>query len=162
MKITTRLMLIACLVLPFAACKKEEAPKEAVAAPVAVPTTGDRKAWQEYIKDVAKRNMDGVTSAPYAYFLPDASSPDFAGEYERQLEKMKGDVARGILEGNMLVFGSPSSAQMADAVIESFQGIQPGSMKGVKVVFVGAAADNERVKAAVTPAGVDYVFVQTK
>ncbi len=162
MKITTRLMLIACLVLPFAACKKEEAPKEAVAAPVAVPTTGDKRAWQDYIKDVAKRNMDGVTSPPFAYFLPDASSPDFAGEYERQLEKMKGDVGRGILEGNMLVFGSPASAQMADAVIESFQGIQAGSMKGVKVVFVGAAADNERVKAAVTPAGVDYVFVQTK
>ena len=47
-------------------------------------------------------------------------------------------------------------------MIESFREIQPGSMKGVKVVFVGAAADNERVKAAVTPAGVDYVFVQTK
>ena len=163
MKLTTRLMLIACLALPFAACKKEDdKPKEAVAAPVAVPTTGDKKAWQDYIKDVAKRNMEGVTSAPYAYFLPDESSPDFAGEYERQLEKMKGDVGRGILEGNMLVFGSPASAKMADAVIESFKEIQPGSMKGVKVVFIGAAADNERVKAGVAPAGVDYVFVQTK
>jgi hypothetical protein len=162
MKITTRLMLIACLVLPFAACKKEEAPKQAVAAPVAVPTTSDKKAWQEYIKDVAKRNMDGVTNAPYAYFLPDESSPDFAGEYERQLEKMKGDVGRGILEGNMLVFGSPSSAKMADAVIESFREIQPGSMKGVKVVFIGAAADNERVKAGVQAAGVDYLFVQAR
>ena len=162
MKLTTRLMLIACLVLPFAACNKEEKPKEAVAAPVAVPATGDKKAWQEYIKDVAKRNMEGVTSAPFAYFLPDESSPDFAGEYERQLEKMKGDVGRGIIEGNMLVFGSPASAKMADAVIESFKEIQPGSMKGVKVVFIGAAADNERVKAALAPAGVDYVFVQTK
>lgn len=162
MKITTRLMLIACLVLPFAACDKEEAPEKVEAAPVAVPTTTDKQAWQTYIKDVAMRNMEGVTNPPYAYFMPDESSPDFAGEYERQLEKMKGDVGRGILEGNMLVFGSPSSAKMADAVIESFAAIQPGSMKGVKVVFVGAAADNERVKAAVTPAGVDYVFVQTK
>ena len=162
MKIITHLMLIACLVVPFAACKKEEAPKNVETAPVAVPSTADRKAWQEYIRDVARRNMDGVTSAPFAYFMPDESSADFAGEYERQLEKMKGDVGRGIIEGNMLVFGSPASAKMADAVIESFREIQPGSMKGVKVVFVGAAADNERVKAAVTPAGVDYVFVQTK
>ncbi len=162
MKIATRLMLIACLVLPFAACKKEEKPKEADAAPVAVPTTTDRSAWQTYIKDVAMRNMDGVTNPPYAYFMPDESSPDFAGEYERQLEKMKGDVARGILSGNMLVFGSPSSAKMGDAVIESFKEVQPGSMKGVKVVFIGAAVDNERVKAVVAPSGVDYVFVQAK
>lgn len=162
MKITTRLMLIACLVVPFAACQKEEKPKETVAAPVPVPTNSDRAAWQAYIKDVAMRNMEGVTNPPYAYYMPDESSPDFAGEYERQLEKMKGDVARGILEGNMLVFGSPSSAKMADAVIESFKEIQPGSMQGVKVVFIGAAADNERVKAVVAPAGVDYVFVQAK
>jgi len=163
MNITTRLILIACLALPFAACKKEEEKaKETVAAPVAVPTNGDKSAWQAYIKDVAIRNMEGVTNPPYAYFMPDESSPDFAGEYERQLEKMKGDVGRGILEGNMLVFGSPASAKMADAVIESFATIQPGSMKGVKVVFIGAAADNDRVKAALAPAGVDYVFVQTK
>jgi len=162
MKITTRLMLIACLVLPFAACNKEQKPKEAAAAAVAVPTGTDKQSWQAYIKDVATRNMEGVNTAPYAYFLPDESSPDFAGEYERQLEKMKGDVGRGILSGNMLVFGSPSSAKMGDAVIESFKEIQPGSMKGVKVVFIGAAADNERVKAVVAPSGVDYVFVQTK
>jgi hypothetical protein len=35
-------------------------------------------------------------------------------------------------------------------------------MKGVRVVFIGDAADGERVKAAVAPAGVDYVFVEAK
>ena len=37
MKNLFRLMLIACLVLPFAACKKAEAPK-AEKPPVAMPT----------------------------------------------------------------------------------------------------------------------------
>ena len=40
--------------------------------------------------------------------------------------------------------------------------VQPGTMKGVKVLFLGAAADNERVRAAVEPAGVTYVFVEAK
>ena len=35
-------------------------------------------------------------------------------------------------------------------------------MKGVKVLFIGKAADSERVKAAVAPTGADYVFVEAK
>ena len=35
-------------------------------------------------------------------------------------------------------------------------------MKGVKVLFIGDAADSERVKAAVAPSGVNYVFVEAK
>jgi hypothetical protein len=35
-------------------------------------------------------------------------------------------------------------------------------MKGVKVLFIGATADGDRVKAAVEPAGVTYVFVEAK
>lgn len=163
MNITSRLMLIACLVLPFAACKKEEAPKQAaVTAPVAKPSGDDRKEWQAYLKDIAIRNMAGITNPPFAYILPAESSPDFAGEYERLLERTQADIGRGILEGNMLVFGSPAPAKMADIIIESFKPVQPGSMKGVKVLYVGTAADNERVKAAVAPSGVDYVFVEAK
>ena len=35
-------------------------------------------------------------------------------------------------------------------------------MAGVRVVYIGDAANSERVKAAVSPAGVDYVFVDVK
>ncbi|TWI05021.1 hypothetical protein IP90_01163 [Luteimonas cucumeris] len=164
MNFTSRLMLVACLVLPFAACKKEEASKEAVVtAPVAKPSDdNDKKAWQAYLKDIAIRNMAGITNPPFAYILPAESSPDFAGEYERLLERTQADVGRGIIEGNMLVFGSPASAKMADIIIESFKTVPPGSMKGVKVLYVGTPADNERVKAVVEPSGVEYVFVEAK
>jgi hypothetical protein len=37
MKTMTRLILIACLVLPFAACKKQEAPQAVVKAPMSAP-----------------------------------------------------------------------------------------------------------------------------
>ena len=35
-------------------------------------------------------------------------------------------------------------------------------MTGVKVLFVGAAADSERVKAAVNLSGATYQFVEAK
>jgi hypothetical protein len=35
-------------------------------------------------------------------------------------------------------------------------------MKGVKVLFIGAPADSERVKAAVAPSEATYKFVEAK
>ncbi|MDR7133947.1 hypothetical protein J2X06_001131 [Lysobacter niastensis] len=162
MKNATRLLLIACLSLPFlAACKKEEQKVAAVEAPLTAPTTSDENAWNAYLTDVVKRNLDGVSNT-YVYVLPAEGSQDFQGYYDRQLEKAQTDISRGILEGNLLAFGSPTSAKTADLTIAAFSKAQPGSMKGVKVLFIGAAADNDRVKAAVAPAGVDYKFVEAK
>lgn len=163
MKLFNRLMLVACLTLPFAACKKEEeAPKAAVAAPLAAPTTDDRQAWQAYLSDVVTRNMEGIQNQPFVYMVPSEALPDFADQYDRLLEKAKTDVARGIIAGNLLAYGGHSSAKVGDLVVESFKDVQPSSMKGVKVLFIGQPADSERVKAALTPTGVDYVFVEAK
>lgn len=161
MNTMTRLMLVACLVLPFAACKKEE-PKQAVAAPLSAPANEDAAAWRAYLSDVVTRNMGGISSQPFVYMLPGESTPDFADQYERLAEKAKADVARGIVEGNLLAYGSPASAKMADMVVASFAEVPANTMKGVKVLFIGKPADNERVKAAVAPAGVDYIFIEAK
>lgn len=165
MKNTYRLLLAASLAaLALTACKKEEAKPEAaaVAAPMAVPTDEGKAAWQPYLGSVAKANMDGVVNAPYAYFLPGESSEDFQGEYDRMLERVQTDLSRGIVAGNMLLFGSPARTKLADLVIEGFKDAKPGTMKDVKVVFVGDAADKDRVQAAVAPSGVTYVFVSSK
>jgi hypothetical protein len=63
-----------------------------------------------------------------------------------------------VLPGNMLAFGSPESAKLADLVVEAFKGSQAGSMKGVRVLFIGKKEDQERVKAAVEPTSADVVF----
>jgi hypothetical protein len=162
MNTMTRMLVIACLALPFAACKKEEAPKAVEAAPLSVPTTEDVSAWRAYVTDVAKRNMDGVTNSPYVYFLPGEGSESFGGDYQRLLEKVEADLGRGIVEGNMLVFASPSSAKMGELAVTGFDQVPAGSLKNVKVVFIGKAEDSMKVEAAAKPAGVKYVFVEAK
>ena len=162
MKTTTRLLLIACLALPMlAACKKEEAPKAAVVAALSAPTSTDETAWNAYVTDVVTRNADGAPNI-YAYTLPAADSAEFQGYYDRQLEKAQIDVARGGMEGTLLAFGSPSSAKSADLAVASFAKSEPGTMKGVRVLFLGDAADNERVKAVVEATGATYQFVEAK
>jgi hypothetical protein len=161
MKTMTRLILIACLVLPFAACKKHEAPQAVVKAPMSAPATDDRQAWVDYLNDVVPRNMAGISNQPYVYLLPGETAADFQDQYDRLLEKAQSDVARGIITGNLLAYASPASAKMADLVIAAFQGVPADSMKGVRVLFIGHAADSQRVKAAVAAAGVDFVLVDT-
>lgn len=159
----TQLTLIASLALTMAACKQEEAAVVAAKPAMSVPATDDSTAWREYVQDVIGRNIpEGLTNQPYVYFLPGESTEDFAGSYERLSEKAKSDVARGIVAGNMLAYVSPASGKMADMIVDAFAGVQPDTMKDVRVLFIGKAEDNERVKAAVTPAGVNYVFIEAK
>ena len=165
MKNTYRLLLAAGLAaLSLTACKKEEAKTEetVVVAPVAVPAGEDKAAWQPYLASIAKANMEGVVNAPYAYFLPGESSADFQGEYDRLLERVQMDMSRGIIEGNMLVFASPAQEKMTEMIETAFKPVPEASMKGVKVVFIGTPILGERVKAAVSAAGVNYVFVEAK
>ena len=160
---TIRLILLAFLALPIlSACKEEAKPEAVVAAPLTAPATGDDTAWGAYLSDVVTRNMDGVNSNPYLYYLPAEDSEDFEGSQARLQTEVNLAMQRGIVEGNLVAFGSPASAKMADIVVAAFAAVDPGSMKGVKLLFIGDAADNDRVQAAVTPAGVDYKFIAAK
>lgn len=165
MKTTTRLMLIACLSLPFlAACQKEEAQADVavVQAPLVAPADNNDDAWASYLTEVVKRNLGDIANSPYLYYLPASDSAGFEGARERLTEEVELAVQRGIVEGNLVAFGSPESAMMADIVVGAFGKVDAGSMKGVKILFIGDAVDGERVQAAVTPAGVNYVFVEAK
>ena len=89
-------------------------------------------------------------------------NPDDPEEYNRLLDKAKLDVARGIVKGNILAYAGLDPTKTADLVVAAFEQVPPDTMKGVRVVYIGDAANNGRVKAAVEPAGVDYVFVEAK
>lgn len=180
MKSITRALLIACLVLPVVACgNKEEETQQVETAPVAVPTTEDKVAWNAYLNDVAGRHMEGINNSPYVYLVPPPAAPaadappaatttadgdptlstPVDGAYERLLEKAQQDVARGITRGNLLIFAGLDSARTADLVVASFAEVGASTMNGVRVLFIGSAADSERVKAVVEPTGSEYVFI---
>jgi len=161
MKIMMRLMLFVCVALLLSACDKAGKASKVEQPAVAVPAGEDQSEWGAYVRDVVIRNMGSITNQPYVYLLPGESHEDFEGNYERMAERVINDVGRGVLRGNMLAFASPASARMADIVIQSFDGVVPDSMKGVRLLFIGAAADSERVREAVAPSGLDYVFVDT-
>ena len=141
--IATRMLLTACLVLPFAACKKQdEAPAEPAEVALVAPTTAEDGPWKEYLSKVVDANMGTITNTPYVYYLPAETDPEFEAKYGRQLEQAKGAVARGVSSGNLIAFGSPSSAKIADLAVAAFTGVEADSFKGVRVLFIGAIASS--------------------
>jgi hypothetical protein len=154
------IVLIVAASLFFAGCKKAEAPVQEVA--LTAPNGNDDTAWKNYLQYVITHHMEGVTDRVSPYYLPAQGGDDYQGKYDRQLQGVQEAVQRGVLPGNMLAFGSPDSAKMGDLVVAAYKDAAPGSMKGVIVMFIGKAADNERVKAAVAPSGATYRFVEAK
>ena len=151
---TYKILLLALALATLAACGKKEEAKTAAAAPVAVSVpanASDNQAWKAYIMSVVKQNMSGIRTSPYTYYLPDASAGDFEDQYDRQLDNVTGVVGRGVLPGNMLAFGSPASTRMADLIVEAFTDIPAGSMKDVRVLFIGQGADARRGPARAAP-----------
>jgi len=163
MKNLPSLLLMACLVLPLAACNQDGAKSsQTQRAPLSAPSGEDRSEWAAYVGDAVGRNLGNIVNQPYVYLLPGESHEDFEGSYERLAEKIRNDLARGVLRGNLLAYASPASDKIADIVIEGFTDVAEDSMKGVRVLFIGKTVDGDRVRAAVAPAGVDYVFVDTQ
>jgi len=163
MKNTMRVMLAASLVLGFTACKKEEAAPVADAQQALVaPAKDDDAGWRKYLQAVAVQNMGNITNNPFLYYLSPESDPEFDAKYQRQVESATTAIARGVSPGNMLAFGSSASAKMADLIETAFKDVQADSLKGVRVVFIGDAADNARVQTIVQPTGAEYIFVEAK
>jgi len=163
MKNTVRALLIASLALGFTACKKEEAAPVADAKPaLTVPSKDDDAGWKKYLQEVALQNMGNISNSPFLYYLPPESDPEFQAKYDRQVESATAAVARGVQPGNMLAFGSSASGKMADMIQAVFKDVSADSMKGVRVVFIGQAADNARVQSIVQPTGAEYIFVEAK
>lgn len=159
-------LLLSALLL--SACQKAEEAKPAEPAALVAPAGSDDMAWKEYLGQVVGQNQAGVTDRVFPYYLPmNAATPaegdqDGKTMYDRQLENVAAVVQRTVLPGNMLAFGSPDSAKMADLIVTAFTGAEPTALKGSQVLFIGNAADNERVKAAVEAAGAKYIFVEAK
>ena len=170
MNTAIRFLLVALLAtLALVACKKEEQAKPAptpAAAPVVtltVPTNDDRDAWKAYLSQVVKANMEGRKyRRPFVYWIPGGDDEESQRQYQDQLDNVSNAVGRGIQAGSMIAFGSSNSAKMADLVTESFKFAAPKSLKGVRVVFIGATADEQRVREVVAPTEADFVFVEAK
>lgn len=158
------ILLLAVLALPtLSGCKQDEAPAPKAQAPAAPKPSSatDEAGWDRYITDQVMRHKGDATSV-FPYTLPAPGAADFDGTFARQVDKVKEDVARGGVDGTLMAFGSADSKKTADMIVASFDKAGNDTMKGVRVLFIGDAADRDRAEAAVKPSGAKFEFVEAK
>ena len=156
-------LLAAILGLSLVACKKEEAPPPAPVEVITVPSDpADLAGWKKYLGATVKANMEGIRQRPFVYFVPAITDEESQRQYDAQLETVQETIARGVLPGNMLAFGSPDTSKLADLVVAAFKTSSPGSLKNVRVLVIGASADQERLAEAVKASEAEFVFVEAK
>ena len=151
--------------LLLAACgQQENGEQQAVVAPKEVSKPADlndKQGWNAYLGQLVQQNLEGMTvDRPYAYMIPVGDGDQVKGERLRQLNAVQDTVARCVLPGNLLAFAGPGSTTTAELVVEAFKHAQPGSFKGVIVLFVGDEADQEHVNKALATSGATFRFVK--
>jgi hypothetical protein len=120
----------------------------------------DSKGWNAYLGQIVQKNLQGMSAnQPYAYMVTAGTTDDAKAQNDRQLQSVQDTVARGVLPGNLLAFGGPSSATTADLVVAAFKDAKPGSFKDVIILFIGDQADEQRVTDALKPTGATIRFV---
>ncbi len=157
-----KLLLVLFTAMAVAGCNKgeEEKPKKQPVQVVLPTDPNDIQAWKVYLTGIVQNNMGGVRSRPYVYFIPAVSDDEAAKEEaQRQLEGIQDVVLRGVLPGNMLAFGGPDGARVAFVITESFKDARPNSLKGVKVLVVGNAADEQALTTTLAQGGAEFIFV---
>jgi len=150
--------------LALSACGKHGDDQQAgqqQAQQVSKPTDpNDAKGWGSYLGQIVQKNMQGMSAnQPYAYMVTAGTTDETKAQNERQLQSVQDTVARGVLPGNLLAFGGPSSATTADLVVAAFKDAKPGSFKDVIILFIGDKADEQRVTDALKPTGATIRFV---
>ena len=148
--------------LALSACNKTQPTDQTdQTAQATRPTSpSDMKGWKTYLSQIVQAHMQGINNTPYMYFIPAGDDADTVAARGRTQDTLNGVIATTVLPGNMIAAGGPDSGKTADALVTAFKNAQPGSFKGVVVLFVGNAADRERVQQAVAPSGAEFRFAQ--
>ena len=125
MKIATRLLLAACLVLPFAACKKQEAAAPVQAAALSAPATADDAAWKAY-RRMWWPQHGRLTNKPFVDYLTGQEIPS-SNPFKGQFDQVSTHGTRH-RRGNLIAFVRPSG-QDGRLIVAGFQSVPPDTMK---------------------------------
>jgi hypothetical protein len=129
------------------------------AGPLTAPTTADTMAWQLYLVELAERTRREDEGWGQAMVLAAPGETD--GHYKAE------DITKAIERydstakylARLLLFASPTSDRLATLLAPRLQARRGESLKGLRIVFVGTAAEGQRIAEAAHATGADLLLV---
>ena len=147
----TALLLALCSLFWLAGCEEKQVVQE---KKLTVPVTDQDTEWKQFVNDVARSlYVKGKTKRVFVRFL--GTTEDTKGHLRDMIQSFD----RGVEQGNLMVYGSYNSRNMADMLVEAFS-IEyiDGKLSGSRLVFVGQRRDEARVREASIKSGVTFEF----
>lgn len=145
-------MIVWCALIGLVACGGGEgdAPKQDAA--VTAPKGSDKQEWTKFVTAAIKPHYkQGTTQRVWNYLI-------LSGEdHTQKLEVLTKAVASGLQPGQLFVYAGPDAA-VGDFVVEGFKAAKPDTLAKSELLFVGPRADEARVRAAVEPSGMTFLF----
>lgn len=132
------------------------------AAPLSAPDSDDRNAWREYLTELMVRSTTDLRDFPRLYLLPAEHDSDYSDDRAMISEAIASGIGRYIAKGTRVYFGSPASVRLAELMVEELGKLRPGALQGYEIAFVGEAALDAEVEAAVQRTGATYSFVDIR
>ena len=141
----------------------EEAPPPPDPAKIVPTNPSDSAAWKKYVAAISKTYIPAAQADQNSrVFVTFVEYGQDEAKTARHIENTKNFIGRGIAEGTTLLFASPDSPLMASIVEQAFADPRPDLLKGIRVIFIGQKAEEERVRTAVTARGASSVFQEAK
>lgn len=146
-----KLVFALCAILGLSACNQEAAAPATQTA--AAPADNDKVAWTKYVTAaITPHYKKGVTQRVWNYLiLPDEDAT-------RKLEVLQQSVENGLQPGQLFVYAGPDSTKVADLIVQGFATAKPDTLSKSELLFIGKKADEARVRAAVEPTGMTFLF----
>jgi hypothetical protein len=151
-------VVLVCALLTLGACQEPPPPPDPAKT---VPTNpADSAAWKSYVSAVSKTYVPADQSSRiFATFVEHNQDEE---KNARTVENINNFIGRGIADGTTILFASPDSPVVAEIIEKAFANPNPTLLKGIRVIFIGQKAEEERVRAAVTAWGATFVFHEAK
>lgn len=130
--------------------------RELRATPLPTPDGGNADAWRDYLAELRDRLSDSTGHPHAGLVLPAAGA---GGDADSITEMLDGFVEFRELYGDHFVFVSPSSPRLAELLGGHLAAMQPGSMRGARIAFVGSQEDGEKVNAAAAGSGAEILLI---
>lgn len=128
------------------------------ARPLSAPTSTDTVAWRDYMFELRERIVRGDEMMGGMVLAAPGANPGFhtADAISNWIEDYDGDKA---YSGKHFIVASPTSDRLSAILVKSLHVRAEGSMKGVRIVFVGTPAEGRPVTEAAKRSGAEVTII---
>lgn len=132
----------------------------APAGPVRPTPTADETTWGNYLAEQGKLHGKDVGMRPYIYVIPAGDSVAAEARRQNETDSVVHSIGPILMPGGMLILGGPEAKQTSNFIVGVSKQLKTDALKGIVVLVVSEADEQDAVNSALKASGANMRFVQ--